>query len=280
MPYFYQLNNRTLTIADDTMDNRALAYGDGFFSTLGIHQGQILWLPQHKQRLELGVERFCLDIDIDSIMHHLRQLAQTLHQGILKIIITRTPQMVRGYGFNNRQAQVFIKTMPTALYDTLSFVRGFAINKSIEATCLSESIGIRPPRFWGLKLISSHEQVFAHHELLDKQKTCPELGEGLVKNIYNTWVSGTMSNVFYRLNNRWHTPPIQQSGVAGVARSALLSTTNASERMLMDNDLPQLTGLFFCNAVRGIIPVSTLWTDQYHHHLNPSAFSTLLSTPQ
>ena len=44
MAKFYQYFNRTLVASDDRMDDRAFAFGDGFFSTIGVRQGQILFL--------------------------------------------------------------------------------------------------------------------------------------------------------------------------------------------------------------------------------------------
>lgn len=278
MTHIYQLDGHHLNKTTWLTPNRAFYYGDGFFSTLGVHHGRILWLSAHQQRLTDGAKRFCLDLDIDALTNALTNLANTLNQGIIKVIITRPPQNVRGYGFENvSQAQVFVTSTQLNLYDHTHFIQDFAIGTAKEAVCLSECLGIRPPRFGGLKLISSHEHIFAHHELLNHQKHNPDLAEGLVKNVQNLWISGTISNVFYRLDGHWYTPPINQSGVAGVARHMLLCGTTASERALTDDDLSRLSGLFFCNAVRGIMPIGTLHTANHSPHLEPSAFYTLLT---
>ena len=95
-----------------------------------------------------------------------------------------------------------------------------------------------------------------------------------------------MSNVFYQLveapvakssnrphsqNNssnyltqgQWYTPSMAQSGVAGVMRQVIIDTLSTSNnpviiRSLQDEDLPHLSQLFFCNALRGIMPMSSL----------------------
>ena len=95
-----------------------------------------------------------------------------------------------------------------------------------------------------------------------------------------------MSNVFYQLveepvakssnrphsqNNssnyltqgQWYTPSMAQSGVAGVMRQVIIDTLSTSNspviiRSLQDEDLPYLSQLFFCNALRGIMPMSSL----------------------
>ena len=98
------------------------------------------------------------------------------------------------------------------------------------------------------------------------------------------WVEGTMSNVFYQLSEspsakssnsphpknssylstgQWYTPSMAQSGVAGVMRQVLIDGLSTTEqpviiRSLSDEDLPHLSQLFFCNALRGIMPMSSL----------------------
>ena len=105
-----------------------------------------------------------------------------------------------------------------------------------------------------------------------------------------SWVEGTMSNVFYQLSDshclssthaspnlqngddnkcnylttgQWYTPALTQSGVNGVMRQVIIDGLAKTEmpviiRPLADDELPQLSRLFFCNAVRGIMPMNGL----------------------
>lgn len=269
MSAYYTLQNGTLRQASDIMDDRGLAYGDGFFSTLGVGGGRILWLDLHKQRFDQGAKQFALTLDVDNLVSQLSTLASDITDGIIKVIITRQAQNVRGYGFVDNTAVIHIKSSAMPIYQNISFMGDFPIQAPIQASCLLTQIGIRPPRFAGLKLISSHEQIFAHQELLQKQITNPTLGEGLIANVDKLWISGTMSNVFYRLDDAWHTPFVDKSGVNGVARRAILAMGQVSQRHLKDDDLPHITGLFFSNAVRGIMPVQGLWLDDRLMTLNP-----------
>lgn len=276
MTTYYTLQGDTLSPTTDLMDARGFAYADGFFSTLGVNRGQILWFDLHKQRLTKGATQFAFDVDMAVLDKHLQALAKQLYEGIIKIIITRQPQAVRGYGFVNNLALIHIKTLPSPLYQTVSFIQDFPIQPPTKAITLSATLGIRPPQFAGLKLISSHEQIFAHQQLLSKQKQHPDLGEGLVANVDKLWISGTTSNVFYRLGGAWHTPFVDKSGVSGVARRALLAIGNVHERQLSDDDLPHLTGLFFSNAVRGIMPIDGLYCHDDLLNLDAYAFQDCL----
>ena len=160
------------------------------------------------------------------------------------------------------------------------------------AVCLSSQLACLPPPLGGLKSLNRLDTVLASAELQGikahtlASNTGLSIGEGLLRDMSGRWVEGTMSNVFYQLSStqlaesknllndnehnadyltrgQWYTPSMAQSGVAGVMRQVLidaLSTTKNSIiiRSLQDADLPQLSQLFFCNALRGIMPMTSL----------------------
>ncbi|MFL1732535.1 aminotransferase class IV [Moraxella oculi] len=240
----------------DAMDERAFAYGDGFFSTIGVHQGRMLFADGHRMRIVRSAKQFDLAVDVDGVMLTLVDLAGRMQEGVIKIIISRQNQGVRGYGYENEKACVFIKTMLSNIYQGVRFHAGIPCQSSAKAVCLSESLSLRTPRFQGVKLISSHEQVFIHRQLLQYQQKNKSVAEGLVANLLGDWVGGAMSNVFYHLDGAWHTPPVHECGVAGVMRQELMTRFDIKERRLVTDELVCLDGLAFTNAVRGIMPIS------------------------
>jgi 4-amino-4-deoxychorismate lyase len=67
----------------------------------------------------------------------------------------------------------------------------------------------------------------------------------------------------YLTQGQWCTPSMAQSGVAGVMRQVIIDGLSTSKnpviiRSLQDEDLPHLSQLFFCNALRGIMPMTSL----------------------
>ena len=50
-----------------SLDNRGLAYGDGFFTTMGVIDEQILWLDYHQQRLNSHATALQLQLDSHSL---------------------------------------------------------------------------------------------------------------------------------------------------------------------------------------------------------------------
>lgn len=265
------------------LNNRGLNYGDGFFTTMQVEAGDICWLGYHLDRIVHHAEALALDLPSSTaqlLVSRLAQHARELDSGVMKLLVTRAPQPIRGYGFVETKAGSACEywLSATATYEfvplhQLTLPNGVTIGKQrpIRAICLTSQIASLPPTLAGLKTLNRLDSVLAAAELQRAQALMPAAppAEGLLKDMSGTWVEGTMSNVFYQLDNdpQWLTPPLDRSGVRGVMRSVIIDGFRASERpiierRLTDEDLPRLTALFFCNAVRGVMPVSELIIDQ------------------
>ena len=283
-----------------SLDNRGLAYGDGFFTTMGVIDGQILWFDYHQQRLVSHATALQLQLDSQLLLAMLKIHAKQLQQGMLKLIITRAEQEVRGYGYTpniggGSACEIWLKSSPMAITTARSLPLAdgqfIPLQPTASAICLSSQIACLPPTLAGLKSLNRLDNVLASGELQAiKAKTLagtikPSIAEGLLRDMSGQWVEGTMSNVFYQLveapvakssnrphsqNNsnyltqgQWYTPSMAQSGVAGVMRQVIIDTLSTSNnpviiRSLQDEDLLHLSQLFFCNALRGIMPMSSL----------------------
>ena len=296
------LHPSNATEAKLSLDNRGLAYGDGFFTTMGVIDGQILWLDYHQQRLVSHATALQLQLDSQLLLAMLKIHAKQLQQGMLKLIITRAEQEVRGYGYTpntggGSACEIWLKSSPMAITTARSLPLAdgqfIPLQPAASAICLSSQIACLPPTLAGLKSLNRLDNVLASGELQAiKAKTLagtikPSIAEGLLRDMSGQWVEGTMSNVFYQLveapvakssnrphsqNNsnsnyltqgQWYTPSMAQSGVAGVMRQVIIDTLSTSNnpviiRSLQDEDLLHLSQLFFCNALRGIMPMSSL----------------------
>ena len=295
-------NTADTSAATASLDNRGLAYGDGFFTTMGVIDGLILWQEYHHQRLISHAKALQLDLDSRSLLATLQTHAQQLQQGMLKLIITRAAQDIRGYGYtpseSGSKCEIWLKssamTIATSKQLHLPDGRLMSMQPFSTAVCLSSQLACLPPPLAGLKSLNRLDNVLASGELQSIKASTSlssteldsaDIGEGLLRDMSGRWVEGTMSNVFYQLleppftkysnrphqqdnsnylsNGQWYTPSMAQSGVAGVMRQVLIDALSTTEypvaiRALQDEDLPQLSQLFFCNALRGIMPMTSL----------------------
>ena len=198
-----------------SLDNRGLAYGDGFFTTMGVIDGQIFWLDYHQQRLNSHAIALQLQLDSDALLIILKMHAKQLQQGMLKLIVTRAAQEVRGYGYTPSKSgsacEIWLKSSPMSIAtaQSLSLPDGQLISLQPAATaiCLSSKITCLPPPLAGLKSLNRLDNVLASGELhAIKAKALednikPSIGEGLLRDMSGHWVEGTMSNVFYQLSD-------------------------------------------------------------------------------
>ena len=272
------------------IDSRVIAYGDGFFTTMAVVAGQINWLSYHLDRIDESAQALQLNLtnadldaasldasnldacNLESPNHTIRayfnsqlaNFAKTLNHGMLKLIVCRKNQPIKGYGFCNCQFDAFIKLMPTDK-PLAQQANQVIIQPAATAICLTQQIACLPKPLVGLKLLNAQDKVMASHELWQHQTQNAQMIDGLVQDVMGHWVEGTFCNVFYQLNheNVWYTPPINRSGVKGVMRQVLLAKFADSdraheERYLASEELANITSLFFCNAVRGILPIQAL----------------------
>ncbi|WP_367109653.1 aminotransferase class IV [uncultured Psychrobacter sp.] len=289
-------NSATIDSACISLDNRGLAYGDGFFTTMGVIDGAVLWQDYHVKRLISHAQALQLNIDnqdhIAKLIVSLQAQAGELQQGIMKLIVTRATQTARGYGFvpntSGSDCEIWLKatsmSIDSSQYLCLANTPLIPLQPNTQAVCLTSQLASMPPPLAGLKSLNRLDSVLASGELqrINAASAALGFGEGLLRDMTGRWVEGTMSNVFYQLSSaqltdsshntsysdhylsgQWFTSPIVHSGVAGVMRQVLLDSFANTDlpvimRPLKDKDLPNLQALFFCNAVRGVIPVSEL----------------------
>ena len=307
--------DKQTTTSTVSLDNRGLAYGDGFFTTIGVLNGQILWADYHYQRLISHAKALQFDLDAHALLATLKTYATQLQQGMLKLIITRAAQATRGYGYTSNKlgstCEIWLKssTMTIGTAEQLSLGNDILIpvQPISTAVCLSSKIACLPLSLAGLKSLNRLDNVLASAELQDiKSRSLisyglQEISEGLLRDMTGCWIEGTMSNMFYQLSDsrlvespssemintanddedsadknkavkgnancltqgQWYTPSMTQSGVAGVMRQVIIDGLSTGShpviiRSLRDEELPQLSKLFFCNALRGIMPMTSL----------------------
>ena len=307
--------DKQTTASTASLDNRGLAYADGFFTTMGVINGQILWAEYHHQRLISHATALQLDLDHCSLLSILQMHAQQLQQGMLKLIITRAAQDIRGYGYTpsecGSKCETWLKSLAMKVSTTAQLPLADGIFVPMQpmstAVCLSSQIACLPPSLAGLKSLNRLDNVLASAELQDikarslNSNGSQDIGEGLLRDMTGCWVEGTMSNMFYQLSDcrlvespssemintanddkdsadknkavkgnanyltqgQWYTSSMAQSGVAGVMRQVLIDRLSTTEqpviiRSLQDEDLPHVSQLFFCNALRGIMPMTSL----------------------
>ena len=90
--------------------------------------------------------------------------------------------------------------------------------------------------------------------------------EGLLRDTEGQVVSATAANLLLLHDGRWTSPPVDRCGVAGVLRGWLLEQGLAEIAAASLDDVESADALALCNAVRGILPVSSLGARAWPPH--------------
>ena len=238
------INGRKSTRID--YRDRGLQYGDGVFETMRVRRGQVRLLEYHVERLDMSCRR--LDIagpPLGALRRELARIAALRSEGILKLIVTRGSGP-RGYRPTGRERCTRILALH-ALPKAVVTGRSAAVRVRLCATPLGLN-----PRLAGLKTLNRLESVVARAEWSDAR-----IWEGLMQDVDENIVCGTMSNLFLRRGSTLMTPVLDRCGVAGVMRRWVLETAvdlrlSPVERRIRWRDLRQAEEVFMSNAVVGL----------------------------
>ncbi len=250
--------------------DRGLQYGDGFFTTAVIIQGQLLNAPAHWQRLQESAHRlYFSQFDLQQLQQQVAHvLADTLPElAVLKILVTRG---CGGQGYepptkehSNTVIQLLPYPVKTAPYQGQSFFEWISRTPAIAASVLQSRWGTHP-QLAGLKHLNRLENVLARQELhklgagLGNLEFSTGFAEGVMLNENGEVISGTQSNLVARIKGQWATPKLHHSGVMGTTLRRLAEEMSIEAASLSLQDLARAEALFFCNAVRGVMPVASL----------------------
>lgn len=235
-------------------DDRGLNYGEGLFETIRVADGHAPLLSFHQARMVLGCQRLGLSISPARIAQRLQQAVRECATGdrVLKVMVTGGSGP-RGYAAP-RQAQ------PRWLIrDSQWRARPETLYQDGIVTGVCQQRFASQPALAGIKHLNRLEQVRAAGQVRDRG-----WDEGLMLDSLGRPVEWTSMNLLARFGDQLWLPPVDRQGVAGVARSWLLtewlpsSSYTVSERPRALAELRHADELIACNSVAGFLPVRKL----------------------
>jgi 4-amino-4-deoxychorismate lyase len=235
-----------------TVNDRGFQYGDGLFETIEVIDGQPVFLEQHLQRLSVGCSKLKIpNLNKKQLTDECYFVCERSKQAVLKIIITRGSGG-RGY----RQPEVIHTTRVLSLHPFPEYPRNYA-EQGINARFCTTQLGLNPA-LAGIKHLNRLEQVMARAEWDD-----PDIQEGIMLDINNHVVEGTMTNLFYAKSGTIYTAPLQLAGIAGVIRGIIIGLITEHGLTLTENDyrkeaLLSADEAFVCNSIIGLWPLKQI----------------------
>jgi 4-amino-4-deoxychorismate lyase len=247
--------NQIITPAD-----RGLAYGDGLFETIKLHNGSPCLLEFHQERLYQGLARLkfsdqaikavqeSLNVSVSQLVSFANEHA--LPAAVMKWVVTRGVGL-RGYNPEGADQPSVIASV--APYHPMKERNINGVSVFVCDTPLA-----RNPFLSGLKHLNRLEQVLARAEW---QST--EYAEGLMLDTEGHVVEGTMSNLFWVKGGEVFTPDLTYCGIEGTLRRFIIQTLNAqgqSVHIVSEglNAIKDADEVFVCNSLIGIWPVTQM----------------------
>lgn len=234
--------------------NRGFLYGDGFFTTLAIEQGQPVHWDRHTERLCHAArtlwQRELSETELQSWHQEIRQCA-TGQSDAARISISRQGPS-RGYlalhsplekGALHRVISTFVRPQHYAQWNQEGIDIGLAKTK----------LGKQDPRLAGIKTLNRLEQVMIKEEL--REQTFHDL---LVLDLDGYVIEASAGNVFWRQGQQWYTPDLTYSGIHGIIRELLLE--QAPQVQLVQarvGDLEDIDEMFVCNSLMGQVSIKS-----------------------
>ena len=242
----YRLDN-SVSVAD-----RGLAYGDGVFETILVFPQCFLQINDHLSRLYRGLSKLAMPFSLEQkhslhnfLYSHILPLVH--EESVVKIIVSRG---VGGRGYlapENCIHSIIIGILPAPNYQAH---REKGVSLSISPIPVSSN------RFLaGIKHLNRLENVIA------KQFITGSDFEAIMMNGNRELVECIQSNLFWCKQGIFYTPSLEQSGVQGTYRKAILQNqfnyTIQVGRFLL-SDLMSADEVFITNSLMGIVPVTSV----------------------
>lgn len=243
-----------------SLNNRALHFGDGFFTTAKMINGKVNFLDYHIDRLVWSARRLMFDdVDFDLLYKEILQAVTHSVNGVIKIIISRVNSAgMYGYMFDrNIKSLRIIRTSKLPRYCVEW--RKCGVRLKISTIRLSRNSFLS-----GIKHLNRLEQVMIAVDLY-KNKTADS---ALVLDTDNNIVECCSSNIFWRKNYRVFTPSLYYSGVSGVMRQLILKLLpklgyHVCEVMVGIEHLKNIDEVFITNSLLPLASVNSIDNNTY-----------------
>lgn len=257
-----------------TADNRSFRFGDGFFETMKMIDGDIVLSDYHFQRLlsSLQLLKFQKPDDFTSeyLTAAIKKLAEkNEHTTLARIRLT----IFRGegglYDVANNFPNYIIQTWKTDKA-SLSF------NKEGLITSIYADARKTCDAFSHIK--TNNYLPYLMGALWAKEN---KLDDAVILNNYNRVADATIANIFLVKNNIITTPSLKEGCVAGVIRSYLLHSfekekISCSETEINISELADADEVFITNAAIGIKWIQQCDKYYYKNELSEYLFKKLI----
>ncbi len=228
-------------MSQPTVFDRNFQFGDGVFTTIKVQEGTLQLWSLHWQRLVHSCQRLGINLPSEDEVFSKAQGAISAQEQVMKIVVSRGHG---GRGYSTKGivgADVYMTTSPMPVFPWLT--------QGISLGVAQMKLGIQP-LLAGIKHCSRLETV-----LLKTEVEQSDFDDLVVTDTDGCIIECAAANLFFLLDDKWHTPSLHRAGVNGVMRQHILSQVDVIEGDFSINSLAKASAILTCNALTGVVPV-------------------------
>jgi branched-chain amino acid aminotransferase len=271
---FYRLNQYKFERIDELFisnDNRAFYYGDGFFETMILKDGELLFQKSHQKRINKSLSTLEIEespaSDLDWLKSQLQEITKNKSTYRIRMTIYRKSEGY--YTPNENEAGIHLRIKEI---DHNYSVYNNGINISLYHD-EQKSTG----KFSMIKSIGS--SLYVHAGIYAKKM---KVDDCLLFNCRDEIMEATSSNLYIINGDSIITPPIESGCIDGIFRRFMLDHSRKlgftiKEERIIKNDLLHADEIWLSNVVSGLRWVENFKGQKYSNQLYKEFYTTLLN---
>ncbi|HEY5465178.1 MAG TPA: aminotransferase class IV [Hanamia sp.] len=248
---FFIYNGRFFRVGDPVISagNRSLRYGDGLFETMRMHNGKIINVDFHFERLFSGMK--ILQIEAPKLFS--KEFLLTTVNGLLRKNSHLENARIRLMVFRNGSGGIFDSenNSPDYIIETYPLQEKIELNENGLTVNVFADAKKSCDQFSNLKSNNYLPSVMAG---LFAQKN--KLDDAIILNTFGRVCESAIANIFI-IKDTIYTPPLSEGCVAGVMRRWMLEKISLKnyiviEKNLSIDDLLEADEFFLTNSIHPV----------------------------
>ncbi|MCS7163044.1 MAG: aminotransferase class IV [Bacteroidia bacterium] len=230
--------------------NRGLLFGDGFFETLHLRGGHVLFAHLHQARFEhaLRVLELSLPLSVEAIFQTIRRYGETYEAARVKVVVFR--QGEGAYAPPTTTAGLYLGIFPRPAWP-------FPLGPG-QRLVVFPTVCVYPAPWQAFKTLSAMAYVQAAAYAQRRRAD-----DALLLATSGAIAETSRANLFFYDGVRLYTPALETGCVKGVLRTVLLALASklglkVEEGLYPLEALWRAQEVFTTNVIQGIAPVAQL----------------------
>jgi len=237
--------------------DRGFLYGDALFETVPVYAGHPFRLNVHIDRMENGLSAIGIPVaDTIACVQDNVSAALSYHgerSGILRITVSR--------GSSARGLSTGSAKTPTVMVMTFPLIK--LSNSIIEAGATVVSTSIRRPHPDSIPPFLKSANYLPNILAYQQAEAASAHEALLLDSAGDSYIEGTVSNIFIVKDDLLITPPVALGPLPGVTRALILEIATVANLAISEQptplvDLLDADEMFYTNSIATIVPVGRL----------------------